>query len=48
LIDAVTVERNVETSSGCRNPFGFGGGDEVVDLTESQSHKKFRYRRTIF
>jgi hypothetical protein len=42
LIDAVTAERNVETSSGCRNPFGFGGGDEVADLTESQSHKKFR------
>jgi hypothetical protein len=31
--------RHVETSSGCQNPSGFGGGDEVADLTDSQSHK---------
>jgi hypothetical protein len=40
--------RHVETSSGCRNPSGFGGGDEVADLTDSQSHKKFRYQPAIF
>jgi len=48
LIDAVFRLRHVETSRGCRNPFGFGSGDEMADLTESQSHKKVRYQRIIF
>jgi hypothetical protein len=37
LSDAVTAD--CVTLSGCRNPSGFGGGNEVADLTESQSHK---------
>ena len=30
--------RDVETGSSSRNLSGFGGGNEVADLTKSQSH----------
>src|SRR5882724_844511 len=40
--------RHVETGGGSRNLADFGGGDEVADLTEGQSHKNFRYQRTFF
>jgi hypothetical protein len=33
--------RNVETGGGRRTPSGFGGGDEVADLTESRGQKNF-------
>src|SRR6266478_4323832 len=40
--------RHVEASSCGRNLSGLCGGNEVTHLTESQSHKKFRYQRAFF
>jgi hypothetical protein len=40
--------RHVETGCGGRHLAGFGGGDEVANLTESQSHQNFQYQQTIF
>jgi hypothetical protein len=40
--------RHVKTGRSRRNTSDFGCGDEVAHLTESQSHKKFRYQRTFF
>jgi hypothetical protein len=35
--------RHVRPAAAAETPSGFGGGDEVADLTDSQSHKKFLF-----